>query len=553
MKEIIEKLEIILNQGLYGREEEVRLALLCTLSNKSLFLYGHDDAKDIQNRFQALFGESPIKAKANVTTNTLKNKHKMNKYTAYCTLGNHSSSDHLYEYLFTQKNNIVLTKLRQLMPEAQKLKKFFQDYDFNQFWNEENKTKAIDFLESLVTHANPTRDLTNDILLDEEDNIGKQLNNISDKRFKDFLHLLAVNLIINGRREITPIDFGMFYYCLRDWSSGVKYLEATICSSLSNEDLPTFVFHDEDYEKQCREKFAAQYQSNASLIPNLEYMFYVPYISSPSTPPHDIFVKISDFYEQYQNLLEQHTNDDMQQDLQELRAKEKAFKEIQNQEIDLKETQLAQAQLKRSAFKSVKDALDEKLKIAISKENEFKEQREILENKFKDAKTNDRREGLESQITEVKAKEEQYKEIRLNLEGQIQEAKNALENKLKQTKDILESKSQEVREKEEDFKKIQEKVNLKLSNKKNLMETKIKNAKEYLTQLRSLSSILNKAIEACQKQIDAIVKPNPVWGNPLKIHLSALRRIQKNLPNMIRVFDLQIKKYEEYVAKSLEM
>ena len=48
MKDVIEKLEIILNQGLYGRDEEVRLALLCTLSNKPLLLYGHDDAKDIQ-------------------------------------------------------------------------------------------------------------------------------------------------------------------------------------------------------------------------------------------------------------------------------------------------------------------------------------------------------------------------------------------------------------------------------------------------------------------------------------------------------------------------
>ncbi|WP_104747012.1 hypothetical protein [Helicobacter bilis] len=554
MKDVIEKLEIILNQGLYGRDEEVRLALLCTLSNKPLLLYGHDDAKDIQMRFEALFGETPIKAKITAGSNLSKNKDKLSKYTAYCCLGNHNNTEHLYDYLFAPKNTNVIEKLKQLAPEANKLKTFFQDYNFTQFWDEENRAKAINFIESLASHANPTGELAGDIAMldDAEQNLVKQLSNISDKRFKDFLHLLAVNLIINNRKEITPIDFGMFYYCLRDWSDGVRYLETTICASLSNDELPTFVFHDEEYEKTCKETFFKSYEQYAFLIPNLEYMVYVPYSSSPSIPANEIFVRLDSFYTQFQNLVCEETSDDIAKDMQEVATKENILKDAQLKEMELKETQLAQVQLKRSAFKSVKDALDERLKIANAKESEFREQREILESKYKDAKTTDRREGLESQIAEVQAKEDQFKEIRLNLEAQLQDAKNTLEDKLKQTKEILEEKLQEVKAKELDLKEAQDKLNQKLTNRKGNMDVRIKEGREYLTQLRTLPVNLNKAVDACRKQIDAVSKPNPIWANPLKIHLAALYKIQKNLPNMIKAFDSQVKKYEEHAKQSTQ-
>lgn len=554
MKDVIEKLEVILNQGLYGRDEEVRLALLCTLSNKPLLLYGHDDAKDIQMRFEALFGETPIHAKITAGTNLTNKKNKLSKYTAYCCLGNHNSTEHLYDYLFAPKNTSVLEKLKQFSQEANKLKKFFQDYNFTQFWNEDNRAKAIHFIESLASHANPTGELAGDITMldDAEQNLVKQLSNISDKRFKDFLHLLAVNLIINNRKEITPIDFGMFYYCLRDWSSGVHYLETTICSSLSNDELPTFVFHDEEHEKACKEVFFKNYEKYAFLIPNLEYMVYVPYSSSPSIPANEIFVRLDNFYTQFHNLICEETGDDITKDMQEVQAKENILKDAQLKEMELKETQLAQVQLKRSAFKSVKDALDERLKIANAKETEFREQREILESKYKDAKTTDRREGLETQIKEVQEKENQFKEVRLNLEAQLQDAKNTLEDKLKLTKEILEEKLKEVRAKEADLKEAQDKLNVKLANKKGNMEVRIKDGREYLTQLRLLPASLNKAIEACRKQICAVSKPNPIWANPLKIHLASLYKIQKNLPNMIKVFDQQVKKYEEHIKKSTQ-
>lgn len=555
MKDVIEKLEIILNQGLYGRDEEVRLALLCTLSNKPLLLYGHDDARDIQMRFEALFGETPIRAKITAGANLTKNKNKLSKYTAYCCLGNHNNTEHLYDYLFAPKNTSVIEKLKQLAPEANRLKKFFQDYNFTQFWDEDNRTKAIHFIESLASHANPTGELAGDITMldDSEQNLVKQLANISDKRFKDFLHLLAVNLIINNRKEITPIDFGMFYYCLRDWSDGVRYLETTICASLSSDDLPTFVFHDEEYEKTCREIFFKNYEKYAFLIPNLEYMVYVPYSSSPSVPANEVFVRLDNFYTQFQNLMCEEASSDIAKDIQDVQTKENILKDAQLKEMELKETQLAQVQLKRSAFKSVKDALDERLKIANSKETELREQREVLENKYKDAKTTDRREVLESQIKEVQEKENQFKEIRLNLEGQLQDAKNTLEDKLKQTKEILEEKLKEVRTKEMDLKDAQDRLQVKLANKKGSMEMCIREGREYLTQLRLLPASLNKAIEACKKQIDAVSKPNPIWANPLKIHLASLYKIQKNLPNMIRVFDHQVKKYEEHIKKSTQI
>ncbi|RDU66097.1 hypothetical protein CQA53_04665 [Helicobacter didelphidarum] len=539
MKEAIERLESILNQGLYGREEEVRLALLCTLSNKTLLLYGHDDALDIQMRFAALFGEVPIKAKAN---SLIKNKNKLDKYTAYCEMGSHTNTDHLYQYLFTQRNTAIFEKLKQFAPEAHKLKKFFDTYNFKQFWNDENKTQAINFIESLVAHANPTGTLITD---NDENNVVKQLSNISDKRFRDFLHILAVNLIINDRNNITAMDFGMFYYCLRDWSDGVKYLETTICTSLSDENLPTFIFHDEEYERTCKEEFSKRYETESTLIPNVEFLFYVPYSSSPNTQHHEIFQKIEKFYTHYQNLIVQNHYAEMDADLQELRKCEQRLKETQLQEMDLKESQLAQVQLKRSAFKSVKDGLDERLKIANAKESEYREQREVLENKYKDSKIKEQREGLESQIAEIKAKEDQYKEVRLNLEGQLQDAKNVLEDKLKQTKEILEAKMREVQTRELELQTIKKKVDYSLNNFKTNVAIKIKDARDYLAQLRSLSVGLNKAIEACKMQIDSVSRPNPIWGNPLKAHLSALYRIQKNLPNLIRVFDTQIKKYEE--------
>lgn len=553
MKDVIEKLEIILNQGLYGRDEEVRLALLCTLSNKPLLLYGHDDAKDIKMRFEALFGETPIKAKITASANLTKNKDKLSKYTAYCCLGNHNNTEHLYDYLFAPKNTSVIEKLKQLAPDANKLKKFFQDYNFTQFWDEENRTKAIHFIESLASHANPTGELAGDIAMldDSEQNLVKQLANISDKRFKDFLHLLAVNLIINNRKEVTPIDFGMFYYCLRDWSDGVRYLETTICSSLSNDDLPTFVFHDEEYEKTCKEVFFKSYEKYAFLIPNLEYMVYVPYSSSPSIPANEMFLHLDNFYMKFQNLICEEISEDILKDMQEVEFKENILKDIQVKEMELKETQLAQVQLKRSAFKSVKDALDEKLKIANAKETEFREQREVLESKYKDAKTTDRRESLESQIKEVQEKENQFKEIRLNLEAQLQDAKNTLEDKLKQTKEILEEKLNEVKSKEMELKEAQERLQLKLTDRKNRMDVRSKEGREYLTQLRLIPANLNKAIDACRKQIDAVSKPNPIWANPLKIHLASLYKIQKNLPNMIKVFDHQVKKYEEHSKQNV--
>ncbi len=549
MKDVIEKLEVILNQGLYGRDEEVRLALLCTLSNKPLLLYGHDDAKDIKLRFESLFGETPITAKVNANFN---NKNKMNKYTAYCHLSNHNNTEHLYEYLFSQRNNNIIEKLKQLAPDAQKIKKYFQDYNFTQFWNEDNREKAIGFIESLVSYVSSADGGDTSLLDTEEQNIIKQLSNISDKRFKDFLHLLAVNLMINDRKEITPIDFGMFYYCLRDWSNGLRYLETSICSSLSNEELPTFVFHDEEYEKSCKEEFSKQYEQKAFLIPNLEYMFYVPYSSSPNIQPNDIFTKIDKFYKNFENLSSQEGfESDIEQDLKEVQLKEEALRDIELKEMELKESQLAQVQLKRSAFKSVKDGLDERLKIAIAKETEFKEQREALESKFKDAKIKEARENFEAQIIEVQAKENKFIEVRLNLEAQLQDAKNTLEDKLKQTKDILEAKMLEVNEKREELKEAKDKLNVKLLNRKNTTELKLKEAKEYLTQLRLIPAGLNKSIEACTKQINAVSKPNPIWANPLKMHLSALYKIQKNIPNMIKFFDSHIKQYEESSKNSV--
>lgn len=548
VKEVIEKLEVALNQGLYGREEEMRLALLCVLANKSLFLYGHDDVREIHARLEALFGETRIAIKVG---NNIKKKDKIHHYTISCNLGNHNNNGHLYEYLFAQNSSNVIEKLSQFKAEAQKIKKFFQDYNFTQFWSDENKTKAIDFIESLVSHVNPTGDLVNAMATDSENqSIGKQLQKLSDKRFKDFLHLLAINLIINDRSNITTIDFGMFYYFLSDWMDGMKYLEETICSNLSNDNLPTFAFHNEDYEQKCKNDFFVQYQKYALLIPNLEYMFYVPYSSSPNEPQHDMFIKLKDFYRQYQNLvIVDNNNDEMQEDLLELSAKEEIFKKVQLEELELKETQLAQVQLKRSMFKSIKDGLEEKLKIALSKENEFKEQREALENKFKDTKIQEHREGMEEQIADIKANEDKFREVRIKLEGELQDAKNTLEDKLKQTKEILEKKLIEVKAKEDEFKIVQNRVNNKIASQKSSMNARLKEAKEYLTQLRSIPVSLNKAIEACEKQSNAVLKPNPVWVNPLRVHLLGLRKIQKNLPNMIRVLDSQIKKYEEHAKK----
>ena len=85
------------------------------------------------------------------------------------------------------------------------------------------------------------------------------------------------------------------------------------------------------------------------------------------------------------------------------------------------------------------------------------------------------------------------------------------------------------------------------------LETKLKDAKDYLSQLRSVTAVLNKAIDSCQKQIDIAPKPNPIWSRTLKIHLKGLRRIQKSLPNMIKIFDEQIKKYEEDSKKSVKV
>ncbi|MWV61461.1 hypothetical protein DCO58_09430 [Helicobacter saguini] len=544
MKDAITKLESILNQGLYGREEEVRLALLCVLSNKNLLLYGHDDALDILSRFQTLFGEVPITAKLSVSK---KHTRKFDKYTAYCELGNHSNTEFLYQYLFTQKNTAVFETLKQVSPEAQKLKKFFDSYNFRQFWNDENKNHAINFIESLVINANPTG--SNLDSKDDENSIAKELSNISDKRFKDFLHILAVNIIMNDRNTISPIDFGMFYYCMREWHDGVKYLENTICSSLSTEDLPTFVYHDEDYERNCKEEFAKKYESEHNLIPNVEFMFYVPYSSAPNKPQNDIFVRLNQFYTQYQNLNTQGNSSDLEDDLKLLKEKEKILKDAQLEEMELKESQLAQVQLKRSAFKPVEDGIKAKIKIASAKEHEFKEQRENLEAKYKDSKIKEQREGLESQIAEIKAQEAQFTEARLKLEDELKKARAGLEEKLKSTRDILESKLEEVKEKERDLQVVKERVDSALGNFKSDVSARVKESKDYLSSLRLLSGGLNKAIDACQKQIDSVSRPNPVWGNPLKAHLSALKRIQKNLPNLIKVFDAQIKKFEEQSAK----
>ena len=549
IKESISKIESVLNHGLYGREEEIRLAILCALGEKSLFLYGHDDVNEIELRINTLFGEGYIKTKAEVGAEYLKSK-KMNKHIAYCSVGNHDNSNSLYKYLFAQNSNTnILAKLKQLEPEAQKIKKYFQDYDFNTFWSEENKNKAIDFMESVTSYANPVGDENGD----STNHISKQLSEVSDRRFKDFLHILAINLIINDKKEVDTMDFGMFFYCLRDWSSGTKYLESIIFSNISSQNLPTFVFHDSDYDKIKKEEFLEKFKKMSYLIPNVEFIFYVPYSSSPNTAPHDIFVKIDKFYAQYSNLTKDNNSDDIEKDLKELREKERILKDAQTEEMDIKESHLAQVQLKRSAFKNIKDSIDNKLKIAVAKESEFREQREALETKLRDTKIKAQTEGLEAQIADIKAKEEQYTEIREDLESQLQDAKNNLEGKLNQIKDILGSKALEVKEKEAELKRIQDIVKQKMSNKKGKLETKLKDAKDYLSQLRSVTAVLNKAIDSCQKQIDIAPKPNPIWSRTLKIHLKGLRRIQKSLPNMIKIFDEQIKKYEEDSKKSVKV
>ncbi|RDU59288.1 hypothetical protein, partial [Helicobacter sp. MIT 14-3879] len=471
------------------------------------------------------------------------------KYTAYCFLGNHANSDHLYKYLFSTKSNNIIERLKQFAPEAQRIKKYFREYDFSKFWNDGNKTKAIDFIESLANYAAPPH-------TQDEDSKSHASNvlaaNISDKHFKDFLHLLAINLLINNKKDISPMDFGMFYYCLREWADGLKYLEESICMSLSSQILPTFVFHDEEYERSLKEQFLLELEQNAHNFPHSEFMVYVPYSSSPNKAPNEMLLKVQNFHKQFQNILQQDSDEDLEKDFKEIEVKEDILKRAQLEEMELKESQLAQVQLKRSAFKTVKDGLDERLKIAAAKEMELREQRESLENKYKDSKIAGQKESYESQIAEVRAKENQYKEIRLNLEGQLQDAKNVLEDKLRQTKEILESKLKEIQAKEADVQAVRAKLNAKLANVKGDVNTRIKQAKDYLTQLRSLSVGLNKAIESCEEQMQATSKPNPVWANPLKFHASGLRKIQKNLPNMIRVFDAQIKQYEESTRKKLQ-
>lgn len=547
--DIIQKLEIILNQGLYGRDDEVRLALLCVLANKPLFLYGHDDVTEIKTRFDALFGETFIKAKV-CYSNVLKEKYNINKYTAYCFLGNHTDSNFLYKYFFSANCSNVVERLGQFRAEAQKLKKYFQEYDFSKFWNDENKNIAINFIESLVAHV---ARLCNQDAGSSADKAKILITNISDKHFKDFLHLLAINLIISNRKILSPMDFGMFYYCLRDWADALKYLEETICLSLSNASIPTFVFHNAECENELKKQFLTGYEQNVSEFPYGEFMVYVPYSSSPNQSPHEIFLIIQDFHKYFQDISQTDHHHDLDEDFRELESKEDIFKRAQLEEIELKEAQLAQVQLKRSAFKTVKDGLDERLKIVIAKETELREQREALENKCKDSKIAGQKEGYELQIAEVRAKENQYKEVRLNLEGQLQEARNVLEDKLRHTKEILESKIQELQVKEADVQEVRTRVNARLASLKSDVNIRLKKAKGYATQLRSLVVTLNKIIESCDKQMQNVSKPNPIWANPLKLHVAGLHKIQKNLPSMIRVFETKIKQYEENMRKSLQV
>lgn len=547
MKNFIQKLEAVLNQGLYGRDDEVRLCLLCVLANKPLFLYGHDDVVEIKNRFDALFGDTPIKIKV-CSSNVIKKKYKVSKYAAYCYLGSHTSSSQLYDYLFSTESANVVEKLKGFSQEIQKVKKYFIDYDFSQFWNDENKNVAIKFMESMVAYTISLQVGS----IDDEDSIdsAKILSaNVSDKRFKDFLHLLAINLIIDNRKTISLIDFGMFYYCLLDWSDGLKYLEETICISLSNANLPTFVFHDLDCENKIKDNFFLEYEKNLSNLTYSEFLVYVPYSSSPNHPIHESLSRIGDFHNQIQAISQKDSNQGLDEDLKKLESAERALKQVQLEEVELKETQLAQVQLKRSSFKTVKDGLDERLKIAISKETELREQRELLENKYKDSKIAGQKEGYESQIADVKAKEDQYKEIRMNLEEQLQDAKNILEAKLIQTKEILEAKLKEIRQKEQDVETARLKVNDRLTNFKSGVNARLKKAKEYAAWLRSSFTTLNKAIESCDKSMQNSSKPNPVLVNPLKLHVFGLRKIQKNLPNMIRIFDTAVKQYEERSKK----
>lgn len=551
MKDVIEKLESALNQGLYGRDDEVRLALLCTLADKPLFLYGHDDAMEIKARFDALFGENPIKAKV-TSSDLIKKKYKINEYAAYCFLGNHTDSNQLYDYLFSIKTDGLTERLKKFSLEAQKVKKYFNDFDYTKFWNDDNKNTTIHFIESLTNHVSLSHTSSEK---EEEDKNEKKLKllvaNISDKQFKDFLHLLAINLLISERNTLSPMDFGMFYYCLKDWAEGLKYLEETICMALSSSICPTFVFHNEEYEKQLREEFYLEYEKSGHNLPHSEFMVYVPYSSSPSQPKSDILQKIESFHRKLQQISKLDSNDDIEADIKEAEMKEEILKKAQLEEMELKESQLAQVQLKRSAFKTVKEGLDERLKIATAKETELREQREALESKYKDSKIAGQKEGYESQIAEVKAKESQYTDIRLNLEGQLQDAKNDLENRLKKAKEILESKLKEIQAKEADVKAAKAKLQGKIGDLKSDMQARLKKAKDYLLVLRSSSVSLSKAVEACDKQIKGASKPNPLWANPLKSHTSALRKIQKNLPNMIRILDSQIKQYEEAAKKKL--